>query len=101
MSNVCRYVRREKEIAETRRELAVGENLRYKQELKSAQRQLASAQAELDQIRDSAASRSVTAAQHAEILKKVSLLSNHSQYCTVCALKNESKGVKKQLVPYK
>lgn len=64
-------MRREKEIAETRRELAEGENLRNKQLLESAKRQLASTQEELKELCEKASSHSVTSAQHAEILKKV------------------------------
>lgn len=64
-------MRREKEIAETRRELAEAENLQHKQVLGSTQRQLATAQSELKELCDNASSQQVTAAQHAEILKKV------------------------------
>ena len=66
-----RYVRREKDIAETKRELAESENVRQKQLLESTQRQLATVQAELDELCQNAASQNVTAAKHAEILKKV------------------------------
>ena len=68
---LCRFIRREKEIAETRRKLAEGENLRHKQLLESTQRQLSSVQAELKELCDSATGRTLTAAQHAEVLKKV------------------------------
>lgn len=69
----ARYVRREKEIAETRRELAEGENLRHKQLLESVRRQLVSTQAEMKELCENASSQTLTATQHAEILKKVSV----------------------------
>lgn len=80
----CRYVRREKEIAETRRELAEAENLQHKQVLGSTQRQLATAQSELKELCDNASSQQVTAAQHAEILKKVrtTVMAMHVQELT-------------------
>jgi transcription initiation factor TFIIIB Brf1 subunit/transcription initiation factor TFIIB len=69
---VVRYVRREKEIAETQRGLAEGENLRHKQLLESTKRQLATAESELKELCEKASSQSVTSEQHAAILKKVS-----------------------------
>ncbi len=68
---VFRYVRREKEIAEARRELAESDNMQHKQLLESAQRQLGNAQSELKELSESASSQRTTAAQHADILKKV------------------------------
>ena len=65
-------MRREKEIAETCRKLAEADNLRHKQLLEVSERQLASVQAELKELCDTASSRAQTAAEHSEILKKVS-----------------------------
>ena len=67
-------MRREKEIAESSRKLAESENLRHKQLLESSQRQLSSVQAELKELCDTATSRTQTAAEHQEILKKVGRL---------------------------
>ncbi len=72
---VFRYVRREKEISETKCQLAERENLRHKQLLDSARKQLSSTQSELREMCENASTYSATAAQHAEILKKV---------CVVC-----------------
>ena len=71
VSRVCRYVRREKEIAEARRELAESDNMQHKQLLESTQRQLLTAQAELKDLSENASNQRATAAQHADILKKV------------------------------
>ena len=68
---VHRYVRREKELAETHRKLAEADNLRHKQLLESTQKQLSNVQAELKELCDSATSRAQTAAERAEILQKV------------------------------
>ena len=72
--DVSRYIRREKEIAETRRELAEVDNMRHKQQLESTQRQLTSAQSELKQLCENVTSQRVTALQHAEVMKKVAIL---------------------------
>lgn len=81
-----RYVRREKEIASTRRELAESENLRYKQQLESTQRQLTSTKEELKELYQSVSSQSATAAQHAELLKKVRHPLPHSHTHQQCAV---------------
>lgn len=75
---IClRYVRREKEIAESSHKLAESECLRHKQLLESTQRQLSSVQAELKELCDTATRRTQTAAEHQEILKKVHRLASH------------------------
>ena len=66
-----RYVRREKEIAETKRELAESENTRHKQLVEHLQRQLTEAKQQLNEVNEAARLHSETDVQHAEILKKV------------------------------
>ena len=66
-----RYVRREKEIAQTKRELAESENTRNQQLVEHLQRQLTEAQDQLREVGEAARVHSETAAQHAEILSKV------------------------------
>ena len=66
-----RFCRHEKELAETRRDLAETENLRHKQLLESTKRELADSLEQLQQLSETTSSRAATAEQHAEILKKV------------------------------
>lgn len=68
-----RYVRREKEIAETKRDLAESENTRHKQLVKHLQRQLGEAKQQLSEVNEAARLHSETEVQHAEILKKVGI----------------------------
>ena len=68
-----RYVRREKEIAETKRDLADSENTRHKQLVEHLQRQLSEAKQQLSEVNEAARLHSETEAQHAEILKKVGI----------------------------
>lgn len=70
---LIRYVRREKEIAETKRELAESESSRYHQLSEHLQRQLDEARAELKEITEAAKLQSETATQHAEVLEKVGM----------------------------
>ena len=67
-----RYVRREKDIAETKRELAESENARHMQLVEQLQRQLSEARQQLSEVNEAAKLHSETDVQHAEILKKVS-----------------------------
>ena len=68
-----RYVRREKEIAETKRELADSENTRHKQLVEHLQRHLSEVKQQLSEVNEAARLHSETDAQHAEILKKVGI----------------------------
>ena len=71
---VVRYVRREKNIADTKREIAEAENLRNKQLAEHLQRQLQETKEELKEVSAAAKSQAVTNAQHSEILAKVKAL---------------------------
>ena len=66
-----RYIRREKEIADTKRELAESENVRHRQLADHLKSQLAEARDQLSEVTEAARSHTETAAQHAEILAKV------------------------------
>ena len=69
---VVRYVRREKSIADAKRELAEVENLRHKQLAEHLQRQLEETKGQLKEVSEAAKSQAVTNAQHNEIRAKVS-----------------------------
>lgn len=64
-------MRREKEIAVTKQELAEAENTRHKQQVELLQRQLSEARTELQEVTEAARLQSETAAQHADVLAKV------------------------------
>ena len=66
-----RYVRREKEIAETRCGLAESKSLRHGQRACLAEQRLQEVEEELRETREAAMSQQETATQHAEILAKV------------------------------
>ena len=68
---VVRYVRRERSIADTKREIAEAENMHNKQLVEHLQRQLQETKEELKEVSEAAKSQAVTNAQHAEILAKV------------------------------
>ena len=64
-------MRREKEIADTKRELAESENVRHRQLADHLKTQLTEAKEQLVEVTEAAKAQSETAAQHAEILAKV------------------------------
>lgn len=68
---VIRYVRREKEIAVTKQELAESESLRCQQEARQLERELREAQQQLRETSEAARHQTKTAAEHAEVLAKV------------------------------
>ena len=77
---VIRYIRREKEIAVTRRELAESERLRHQQEARQLEQELREAREQLREISETAQLQTVTAAQHAEVLAKVRFRC-HGDWC--------------------
>lgn len=68
---VIRYVRREREIAVTRQELAESESLRCQQEARQLERELREARQQLRETSEAARLQTKTAAEHAEVLAKV------------------------------
>ena len=68
---IIRFTRREREIAETKRELAESESLRHGQRVGHLERQLREVEEALRQSEEAAKLQSETASQHAEILAKV------------------------------
>ena len=71
---VIRFVRREKDIAETKRELAETENQRHRRLSEQLQRQLDETREQLKQVEAAAKTHSMTSTQHAEILAKVGVV---------------------------
>ena len=66
-----RYIRREKEIATTKQEMAESENNHQKQLVERLQRKLSEAESQLKELSEAAQLHSESAAQHDEILAKV------------------------------
>ena len=87
-----RYVRREKEIADTKRELAESENVRHRQLADHLKTQLTEAKEQFVEVTEAAKAQSETVAQHAEILAKVHTLDTSLQ-----GLHKEMKSSKKGL----
>ena len=81
-----RYVRREKDIAETKRELAESENIRHKQLVEHLQRQLTEVKQQLSEVNEAARLHSETDVQHAELLKKVNRNICHHNYVNISVL---------------
>ena len=70
----CRFVRREREIATTKQEMAESENTRHKQQAEHLQRQLSTAQAGLAELTEAAQLHSESTVQHTEMLTKVGVV---------------------------
>ena len=68
---IIKFVRRERDISNTRREILESESVRQTQLIAHLERQLGEARAELREVSDAAKSQTETAAQHAEVLAKV------------------------------
>ena len=76
-----RFARREREIAETKRELAESESLRYSQRAELLGRRLREVETRLRESEDAAEAERQTASQHAEILAKVFAAGILVDYC--------------------
>ncbi|CAH1255215.1 TPR [Branchiostoma lanceolatum] len=71
---IIHFIRREKDIAETRFEVTQAESVRYQQRLEQLERQLTEAQQALGDERSRTEAAAQTALQHQELLKKVETL---------------------------
>ncbi|XP_064382187.1 nucleoprotein TPR-like isoform X2 [Halichondria panicea] len=71
---IIRFVRREREIATTKQEMAESENTRHKQQAEHLQRQLSTAQAGLAELTEAAQLHSESTVQHTEMLTKLESL---------------------------
>uniref|UniRef100_A0A3P9HHM3 Nucleoprotein TPR n=1 Tax=Oryzias latipes TaxID=8090 RepID=A0A3P9HHM3_ORYLA len=72
---VLRFVRREKELAESRFEVAQGESLRYRLRMEHLERELKEVQDSLSAARERMQVTSKTLAQHDELMKKTETMS--------------------------
>ncbi|CAL1594449.1 unnamed protein product [Knipowitschia caucasica] len=72
---ILRFVRREKEIAESRFEMAQGESLRYRLRVEHLERELKEVQDSLNAARDRMQVTAKTLAQHDELMKKTETMS--------------------------
>uniref|UniRef100_A0A8C5SFS3 Translocated promoter region, nuclear basket protein n=1 Tax=Laticauda laticaudata TaxID=8630 RepID=A0A8C5SFS3_LATLA len=70
MVEIIRFIRREKEIAETRFEVAQVESLRYRQQVEHLERELHELQQSLNAEREKVQVTAKTIAQHEELMKK-------------------------------
>ncbi|XP_070602426.1 nucleoprotein TPR isoform X2 [Erythrolamprus reginae] len=70
MVEIIRFIRREKEIAETRFEVAQVESLRYRQQVEHLERELHELQQNLNAEREKVQVTAKTIAQHEELMKK-------------------------------
>ncbi|KAM3841233.1 nucleoprotein TPR isoform 2-T2 [Vipera latastei] len=70
MVEILRFIRREKEIAETRFEVAQVESLRYRQQVEHLERELHELQQSLNAEREKVQVTAKTIAQHEELMKK-------------------------------
>ncbi|XP_066478881.1 nucleoprotein TPR isoform X2 [Tiliqua scincoides] len=70
MVEIIRFIRREKEIAETRFEVAQVESLRYRQRVEHLERELQELQESLNAEREKVQVTAKTIAQHEELMKK-------------------------------
>ncbi|KAJ6657396.1 hypothetical protein lerEdw1_002563 [Lerista edwardsae] len=70
MVEILRFIRREKEIAETRFEVAQVESLRYRQRVEHLERELRELQESLNAEREKVQVTAKTIAQHEELMKK-------------------------------
>ncbi|KAI8486327.1 hypothetical protein Bbelb_358260 [Branchiostoma belcheri] len=71
---IIHFIRREKDISETRFEVAQAESVRYQQRLEQLERQLSEAQQALAEERSRTEATAQTALQHQELIKKVETL---------------------------
>ncbi len=71
---ICRFVRKEKEIAETKSELLQSESVRYQQRLEYVEKQLQETEQILEKEKQRTKSLPVDVAEHEEIMKKVEML---------------------------
>ena len=71
---IFRFVRKEKEIAETKSELLQSESVRYQQRLEYIEKQLQDTEQILEKEKQRTKSLPVDDAEHEEIMKKVELL---------------------------
>lgn len=76
---IVRFARREKEIAETKGELAQSESLRYQQRCSFLEKQLTEAQKNLKEEKTQTQLDAELSAKHAEVMEKVEKLNELTQ----------------------
>ncbi|CAH3109789.1 unnamed protein product [Pocillopora meandrina] len=110
---IIRFVRREKEISETKCELSQSESIRYQQRCEYLEAQVADLQKNMTEERTQSEINTQTAAQHAEIMEKVErlneviesnkVLTNEKERAekTVKELAEKIKGLEGEMKPLK
>ena len=85
-----RFVRKEKEIAETKSELLQSESVRYQQRLEYIEKQLQDTEQILEKEKQRTKSLPVDVAEHEEIMKKVALLAEMEEMNKVLKSEKET-----------
>lgn len=90
-----RFVRKEKEIAETKSELLQSENVRYQQRLEYIEKQLQDTEEILKKEKERTKSLPIDVAEHEEIMKKVEMVAEMEEMNKV--LNNEKETLQNKL----
>ena len=92
---LTRFIRKEKEIAETKSEMVQSESVRYQQRLEFVEKQLKEAEASLDKERQRSKMSAKDAKEHDEIMEKVEKLGEVEEFNK--ALVNENEALKNKI----